>query len=328
MALDTGLLPLDHPVDTDTPLPLKPTATGADRVFRVVLAACGTTVLVVLGAIIIYLVKYSTDAWHKVGLKLVTSSHWAPPFDLGILGALVGSVVIALIALTVALPVSVASALMINEYAPKRLRNVLVTLIDLLATVPSIVYGFWGLVALADYMYGTTKFLDAHGGFIPLFRTPEAGTFGHSIFLCGLVVAVMIIPIVTSISREVMARAPRDACEGALALGGTRWGMVTDVVLPYARNGIIGAALLGLGRALGETMAVYLILSTTNVLTPAILGPNGLGSISYLIAQNFTSYPEMVKSALTAAGLILFATTLTMNLVARLVVKRSAGDYA
>jgi len=312
----------------DVPIPLKRSASGADRVFRVILAGCGTTVLVVLGAVVVYLVHYSDRAFHKVGFGLITSSHWAPPFDLGILGALVGSVVIALLALTVALPLSVASALMINEYAPKRLRGMLVSLIDLLATVPSIVYGFWGLIALQTYLFGTTKFLARHFGFIPLFRTVEPNTYGLSVFDCGLVVAIMIIPIVTSISREVMARAPREPCEGALALGGTRWGMVTDVILPYSRNGIIGAALLGLGRAVGETMAVYLILSTTNILTPAILGPNGLGSITYLISRDFTSNPTLVKSALTEAGLALFATTLAMNLVARLVVTRSDEAYA
>ena len=154
----------------------------------------------------------------------------------------------------------------------------------------------------------------------------EAGTYGSSIFLCGLIVGVMIIPIVTSISREVMARAPRDACEASLALGGTRWGMVTDVILPFSRNGIIGASLLGLARALGETMAVLLILSPSNILTPDILGPNGLGSITYLIANLFESFDKLGQSVLTEAGLLLLITTLGVNLVARVVVDRAGSQ--
>ncbi|HLX88810.1 MAG TPA: phosphate ABC transporter permease subunit PstC, partial [Acidimicrobiales bacterium] len=259
---------------------------------------------------------------------LFTSAHWAPPVYYGVLGALVGSMVIALLALAIALPVSLSLGLMINEYAPEWLRRILIALVDLLATVPSVVYGFWGLEALTVYVNGPAKFLDHHFSFIPIFRTPEANTYGYSIFVCGLIVGVMIIPIVTSISREVMVRAPREACEGALALGGTRWGMITDVVLPYSRNGIIGASLLGLGRAIGETFAVYLILSTTNTLTPALLGPNGLGSVSYLITNNFTSSASIVKSALTEAGLLLFATTLVVNLIARGIVDRAGGSTA
>jgi phosphate transport system permease protein len=306
----------------DTPIVVKPGLTPGDRVFRVVLWSAGGISLAVLVAIIGYLFARSWQSLRHSGLALFVSGHWAPPVHYGLAGALAGSVMIALLALVIAVPISIAAALMINEYAPMRLRRPLVALIDLLATVPSIVYGFWGLDALSTYVFGPTKWLDHHAGGVPLFCTPESGTYGNSIFVCGLVVAVMIIPIVTSISREVMARTPRDACEAALALGGTRWGMVTDVILPFSRNGIVGGALLGLGRAIGETMAVLLILSSNNVLTPCILGPNGLGSISRLIGNYFETSPKIEQSALTMAGLLLFATTLGVNIVARIIVNR------
>jgi phosphate transport system permease protein len=315
-------------IDDDIPIPLSPGLTTADRVFRGVLASGGLIVLALLGAIVAFLVWKGGFGLSKLGLHIITGSHWAPPESYGLLGALVGSMVIALLALAIALPLSLACALMINEYAPAWLRRILIVLVDLLATVPSIVYGFWGLDVLRDYVNGPTVFLGTHGAFIPLFRSPEPGTYGFSIFLCGLIVGVMIIPIVTSISREVMARAPRDACEASLALGGTRWGMVTDVILPFSRNGIIGASLLGLARALGETMAVLLILSPSNILTPAILGPNGLGSISYLIASYFESFDKLGQSVLTEAGLLLLISTLLVNLVARVVVDRAGGSHA
>jgi phosphate transport system permease protein len=326
----TTLLDRDAPAGTpdgDVPLPLKPGLTGPDRVFRAVLMLSGMSVLGVLVAIILYLVTNSWAALHQSGLRFIASDHWAPPGSFGILGDLGGSVMIAVLALVLALPVSVATALMINEYAPRQLRKTLVGIVDLLATVPSIVYGFWGLVALSTYINGPTKWLGDHAGFIPLLRSPQAGTYGNSIFLCGVVVAVMIIPIITSITREVMSQVPRETCEAALALGGTKWGMVTDVVLPFSRNGIVGGALLGLGRALGETMAVVIILSSAHVLTLSILGPAGLGSVAKLIADFFETSPPITRSALILAGLTLFATTLGVNLVARVIVGR-AGKKA
>jgi phosphate transport system permease protein len=222
---------------------------------------------------------------------------------------------IATIALLVGVPISLCAALMINEYAPRWAKRWLTSTVDLLAVLPSLLYGLWGLKVLSSQAYGVTKWLSHHAAFIPFFREPDA-TYGNSIFLCGLVVGVMIIPIVTSVSREVMAQAPREACEAALALGGTKWGMVTDVILPFARNGILGGILLGFGRALGETVAVLLILSPDNLIRLHILGPGG-GQIPALIASLFTSVPYRTKSALTLAGLMLFVTILVLNFVAR-----------
>jgi phosphate transport system permease protein len=237
---------------------------------------------------------------------------------------LVGSIAIALIAVAIAAPISLATALMINEYAPRQLKPVLTAVIDLLATVPSIVYGFWGLLLISDLQAAPARWLVDHASFVPIFRTPSPGLYVKSIFACGLICAVTIIPIITSISREVMAQAPRDVCEAALSLGGTRWGMVTDVILPFSRNGILGAVLLGIGRGLGETMIVVLVLSQGNHLTSALMGPGGLGSIAAQITENFVASSVITKSALILLGLVLFATTLAINVVARLIVERSS----
>jgi phosphate transport system permease protein len=307
----------------DVPLTLKPGSTRADRVFLITLIGASVIVLVAIGLILAFLVDNSLPALRYAGVRIVTSDHFAatgthPKF--GMVGILVGTVTIAVMAVLVAVPVSISAALMINEYAPRWAKRGLTSLVDLLAVLPSLLYGIWGLRVLSNEAYGVTVWLSHHASFIPLFREPDL-TYGNSIFLCGLVVGIMIIPIVTSVSREVMSQAPRDACEAALALGGTRWGMVTDVILPFARNGILGGVLLGLGRALGETVAVLLILSQTNLVHLHILGPGG-GQIPALIANLFTTLPHLGKSALTLAGLLLFATILVINFIARRIVGR------
>jgi phosphate ABC transporter permease protein PstC len=236
---------------------------------------------------------------------------------------LVGSIAIAIIGVGAATPISLCTALMINEYAPRAFKPVLTSVIDLLATVPSIVYGFWGLLVISTVQAAPARWLAQNVGFVPIFRTPSPGQYVKSIFACGLICAVTIIPIITSITREVMAQAPRDVCEAALGLGGTRWGMVTEVILPFSRNGILGAVLLGIGRGLGETMIVVLVLSQGNHLTSALLGPNGLGSIAAEITENFVTAPPIEKSGLILLGLVLFVTTLVVNFVARSVLQRT-----
>jgi len=304
----------------DVPLPFRHTQTSADRVFFAVLIAASAIVLFAIGAILYFLVTRSEPAVHYAGISLITSENWAatgtPHF--GLLGVLWGSFMIAAIALVVGVPVSLAAALLINEYAPAWSKRAMTAVVDLLAVLPSLLYGLWGLKVLGQQMYGLTKWLSVHASFVPLFREPD-GRFGNSIFECGIVVGVMIIPIMTSVSREVMSQAPREACEAALALGGTKWGMVTDVIFPFARNGILGATLLALGRALGETVAVLLILSQTNVIHWTILGPGG-GQIPALIANTFESVGPSAKSALTVAGLLLFTAILVFNFAARRIV--------
>jgi phosphate transport system permease protein len=194
-------------------------------------------------------------------------------------------------------------------------------LIDLLAAIPSVIYGIWGLYWLQPHLLGTTRWLTDHLGFIPVFHT-DRRVFGNSMFVAGLVVALMILPIIASVTREVLSQVPRQRCEAALALGGTRSGMIRAVVLPFGRSGIVGAAMLGLGRAMGETIAIALILSINYRVTSQILAPGG-GSVAGLIANNFGEAQGTGRSALIAAGLVLFVLTLLVNLGARVIVNRA-----
>ena len=309
----------------EVPIVLKHRLTGMDRAFRGLLAASGAIVLVLLLSILVFLFAHGWWALVHFKLDFFTGTVWSTPIHPGVLGILVGSVLIALIAITVALPIALSIALMINEYAPQRMRGWLTALVDLLAIVPSIVFGFWGLEALNTYVHAPVSWIAEHLGFIPIFRTTEPGNYADSVFVCGLIVAIMIIPVIGSVSREVMAQAPRDGVEAALGLGGTRWGTITDVILPFSRNGIIGGVLLGLSRALGETMAVVLVLSNNNEVTKAILGP-GNGDIAKQIADTFPVSDVHSQSELTLAGLTLFATTLVFSLGGRLVARRSLGQ--
>ena len=311
------------PASANAPIALEPGRTGADRIFLGFLLVASCVVLLAIGAIFTFLIIYSQNAAHYAGLSIITSQRFTVTGahqHFGMLGVLTGTILIAVLALLVAVPVSLCAALMINEYAPRGARRLLTAVVDLLAVLPSVLYGIWGLEIFTTQTFGVTVWLSKFANFIPLFRDPER-SYGNSIFICGIVVGVMIIPIVTSVSREVMAQAPRDACEAAMALGGTKWGMVTDVILPFARNGIMGGILLGLGRALGETVAVLLILSQTNLIHLQILSPGG-GQIPALIANFFTSVPALSKSGLTLAGLALFASILVINFVARRIIGR------
>jgi phosphate transport system permease protein len=325
--LETRPTARDHDGYEDVRRNLLTKPAGADRVFNGILAGSSGTVLLILAAVVVFLCYKGYPALKEAGFGLITDKTWAP--DNGqfwIMPLLVGSIAIALVSVIIAAPISIATALMINEYAPRRFKPVLTGVVDLLATVPSIVYGFWGLELVSGLQAAPAKWLADHAGFVPILRTPSPSFYVKSIFACSLICAVTIIPIITSISREVMAQAPRDVCEAALGLGGTRWGMVTEVILPFSRNGILGAILLGIGRGLGETFIVVLVLSSGNHLTTALLGPGGLGSIALQITENFVTGTPINKSALILLGLILFLTTLAVNIVARLVVERSSNN--
>ena len=204
----------------ETPISLNQRLTGMDRAFRGLLAGSGVIVLIVLVSIIVFLFSYSWWALKTFHIHFFTETVWSAPLHPGVLGILVGSVLIALIAVAFGTPIALAIALMINEYTPPWLRGWLTGLVDLLAVIPSIVFGFWGLEVLNRQVQGPVSWIADHLGFIPIFRTTEPGTYTDSVFVCGLVVGIMIIPVVASVSREVMSQAPRDACEGALGLGG------------------------------------------------------------------------------------------------------------
>jgi phosphate transport system permease protein len=245
---------------------------------------------------------------------------------------LLGTFLIAIIALVLAVPVAICAALFVTEYAPARLRRPLTSFIDLLAAIPSIIYGLWGRAFLQPLAIDLSRWLGTHLGFIPIFKTKEPhslASYPASTFIAGIVVALMIVPICTAVMREVFSQAPPGEKEGALALGGTKWGVIKTVVLPFGRGGIIGGSMLGLGRALGETIAVTLIISPLfdpQQLTH-ILQTGGI-SIASLIALKFSESNEFGISALMAAGLTLFVITLIVNALAGIIVARSRSGAA
>jgi phosphate transport system permease protein len=303
--------------------PIEPDPNPGDRVFRAVAAAGAGGVLVILGLVLLFLCLEAWPALRLAGGRFFTTFEWQPdsiPAQFGIAAVAYGTLLIATIALTVAMPVAIGSALFVNEYAPPRLRRPLTGLLDLLAAVPSLIYGMWGLYYLQPRLDGVSRWLTGHLGFVPFFHT-DRPVFGSSMFVAGLVLALMVLPVIASVAREVLAQAPRVTCEAALALGGSRWGMIRSVILPFGRSGIVGAAMLGLGRAMGETIAIALILSFDFRVTTKILEPGG-GSVAGLIANNFGEAGEVQRHALVAAGLALFVITLLVNIAARFIVRR------
>jgi phosphate transport system permease protein len=317
--------PIPEPGPEDVPRTIDRSESGPDRVFSGVLAGSSAVVLAMLVGTVGFLCYYGWPALKEAGLSIF-GTVWSPDSGhFGMMSFLIGSIAIALIGVAIATPVSLATGLMINEYAPKKMKPLLTGVIDLLATVPSIVYGFWGLELISPLQAAPAKWAATYLGFVPILRTPSPGQYVKSIMACGLICAVTIIPIITSISREVMAQTPEDVCEAALGLGGTRWGMVTNVIFPFSKDGILGAVLLGIGRGLGETMIVVLVLSSGNHVTSALLGPGGLGSIAQQITDNFEAQSSIYKSGLILMGLLLFMTTLLVNIIARLIVRRSAA---
>jgi phosphate transport system permease protein len=300
-------------------------------VYHGVATACAAVSLVIVTLTFVFLLWESKDIFGEVNpWRFFTGTTWnAATNDVGVGGLLLATVLIALIGLVVAVPLALAMALFINEYAPRRLRTVLTSVIDLLAAVPSLIFGFWGFFALMPQLRPLARWMSENLSAIPLFRlSTDDADLTQSAFVAGVVVGIMIVPIITSVSRDVMAQVPRDLCEGALALGGTRWGMIREVVLPFGRSGIVGATLLGLGRALGETIAVALVISFVfNGVNWNVL-EKGAGSIAALIVTRFGEASPLERSALIAAGLALFALTFAINLVSRTIVARSAKDWS
>jgi phosphate transport system permease protein len=305
----------------DRPRPIVTPISRADRTFRGITTAAAATSLVVMGLIAVFLCIEAWPAISTAGTDFVTRFEWDPdgfPAVYGVASALWGTVVIALIALVLAVPVSIGTALFINEYAPRRLRTPMITMVDLLAAIPSIIFGLWGREYLNTPLANISRWLADYLGFIPIFRT-EALFFGNSYLVCGVVLALMIIPIITSVSRSVMNETPRGYCEAALALGGTRAGMIRTVILPFSKSGLVGASMLGLGRAMGETIAVALILSIDQRLYTNVVQPGG-SAIAGLIAVKFGEASTNGRSALIGAGLVLFVVTLLVNVAARRIV--------
>jgi phosphate transport system permease protein len=289
--------------------------------FRYASTGAGIFLLVIMAAIGVFLVVEAVPALQANKGSFFTDLIWEPNgsqiFGIGALAF--GTVVSATLALIMAVPVAVGVALFISHYAPRRMAGVLGYVIDLLAAVPSVVYGLWGVIFLVPFMQGPSEFLNEYLGFIPLFGGDLVA--GRSMLTASIVLAVMILPIVAAISREVFLQVPRMHEEAALALGATRWEVIKVAVLPFGRPGVISASMLGLGRAMGETIAVALIFPATFGISLEILTPQG-NSIAANIANGFGEATPIGRGALIASGLVLFIITLLVNTGARMIVAR------
>jgi phosphate transport system permease protein len=305
-----------------------------DRIFGVVVILAGYLVLAVLAAIAVFLVVKAVPALNKNLANFFTYKNWTPdgtvPAKNGLddiahpqfgIGALAfGTVFTSFLALIMAVPVAIGVALFIAYYAPRRLAQGLGYIVDLLAAVPSVVYGLWGLIFLVPHLIPLSEWLARYFGWIPILNT--SGGFGKSVFAAALVLAVMILPIIAAISREVFLQVPQTQREAALALGATRWEMIRYSVLPFGKSGVASATVLGFGRALGETIAVALVLSSNFEIVYKIFTPGG-NTIAANIANQYGDAGKIGLGALIASGLVLFVITLIVNLFARFIARRA-----
>jgi len=300
--------------------------TATDRGFRWLVTAAGVFVLVALGAAAFSMLWGGRAAFAKFGLGFLWSQTWDPVGQqFGALVPIYGTVVTALIAMIIAVPVSFGIAMFLTEIAPKWLRGPVGTAIELLAGIPSIIYGMWGLFVLvpvlAEHVY---PWIDAHLGQWPIVGALFSGPpLGLGMLTAGLVLAIMVIPFIASVMRDVFLTVPGRLKESSYALGSTRWEVVWDVVLPYTRSAVIGGIFLGLGRALGETMAVTFVLGNAHELTASLLMPGN--SIAATIANEFTEADsEIYRSSLIALGFVLFLVTFVVLAAARLMLRQLA----
>lgn len=288
-----------------------------DKVFSKSTVIAGSLILAVLAAVAIFLLGQSFPAFFA-DPALINNGDG---FWTYVIPLVFGTVWAAALALAIALPFSIGIALFISHFAPRKLAQGLGYVIDLLAAVPSVVFGLWGITVLAPAVQPFYSWLVDNLGWIPFFAGPVSGT-GRSILTVAVVLAVMILPIITAISREIFLQTPRLHEEAALALGATRWEMIKTAVLPFARPGIISATMLGLGRALGETMAVAMVLSPSVIISFALLQSQNPTTIAANIALNFPEAHDLGVNVLIATGLILFLITLLVNSLARMVINR------
>ncbi|HEX6932912.1 MAG TPA: phosphate ABC transporter permease subunit PstC [Streptosporangiaceae bacterium] len=295
-----------------------------DRGFQYLALGAGLLVLVIL-VLIAYSTSQQATSWFShQGLSGIFSTNWDPAADkFGAMTFVYGTAVTAVIAIVIAVPVSVAIALLLTEVVPRRWARPIVYVIDLLAVVPSVVWGLWGILVFAPWLQHI--YTDIAGGVQsvpvlgPLFGQPVSGA---SFFTCGLILAFMITPIVTSLSREVIATVPAIEREGAYALGATRLEMIRGAVWPHSQGGIVGAVLLGLGRAMGETIAAALVIGAAPVFTSHLFAPGY--NMPAVIANQFGEASGLFRAALMGLGVLLFIFTIIINVVARGVVERSA----
>ncbi|MEE6259262.1 phosphate ABC transporter permease subunit PstC [Plantactinospora sonchi] len=297
-------------------------AFGAERIFQSLTMSAGAVVLLIIVAIAIFLVAKAVPALNANTTNFFTFEGWfpnesQPRFGIGALAF--GTVLTSFLALLLAVPIALGIALYLSHYAPRRVGTTLGFLVDLLAAVPSVVFGLWG----RDYFYGPVRdlsgWLNKYFSWIPIFGGD--GPFGRSILLGSLVLAIMVLPIITSLSREVFLQTPTANEEAALALGATKWEMIRTAVLPYGRPGVIGATMLGLGRALGETIALAMTLGIVSKISFNII-ENGGNTVAANIANSFGEANDVGRGALIASGLVLFSITLIVNMTARAIIYR------
>jgi len=317
--------------EMDVPRSLRSRPSGSDLVFVLGTRAVAASVLAITGGIGVFLALRAVPTFRHYGLAFFTETQWNPDSDVvGILSILVGTFTVAGVAIMIAFPLALATALFISEYAPHRLKPTFVSMVDLMAAVPSIIYGLWGFFLLQPRASAVAHFLHLHFGWLPIFHVDakadaamwEQSRYTASAFIAGIVVAMMVLPMAAAVMIQVFGQAPQGEREGAYALGATKWGMVKSVVLPFGRGGIIGGTMLSLGRALGETIAVLLIISPSFDLKFRPL-EIGTSTVSALIAGRFGEASPSQLAALLTAGFVLFVITLLINTAAAMVVARS-----
>jgi len=293
---------------------------SGDRIFQILTATFAFLVVLVLAAMTLQMFRASIPSLKEFGWKFLASSEWDPVLDsYGALPYIFGTLVSSLLALLLALPVALGTAIYLAELAPLWVRRPLGILVELLAAIPSVIYGLWGIFVLSPWLRDSIQpLLQKALGWTPFFTgTPR----GFGMMAGSLVLAIMILPTIASVSRDVLLAVPNTIREGALALGATRWEMVRKAVLPCAKNGILGAVILGLGRALGETMAVTMVIGNRPDISWSLFSPGH--SLASVIASNYAEASgDLYLAALTELGLILFGVTLLLNIMARLLIWR------
>jgi phosphate transport system permease protein len=319
-------------VTDKTALTYRGRSARADRLFKGLCVGAGLLVLAILALILLSTVREAWPAFREEGVGFVTSTDWTandPDGDgpatarFGALALIHGTGTVSLIALSIAVPVSIGIALFLTEIAPPRLRSIVVTVIDLLAATPSVVFGLWGIIVVAPKLVPVYEWVNGVLGGIPglgsVFGTPVGN--GYSFMTAGLIVAIMIMPIVTSITREVFDTVPQLDRQAALALGATRWEMIRGAVFPHSFGGMVGAVMLGLGRAMGETIAIALVIGAAVQVTPNIF--NSGEALPSIIVRQWGESSGVHTAALVGLGVVLFAITVVVNYAARFVVRRA-----
>jgi phosphate transport system permease protein len=302
-----------------------------DKVFRGIVTGGGLISLAILGLIGFFLIYNGFEAIRNAGLAFLTGFDWVDAVpeneqlaSYGIGAMLYGTIVTGILAMIMGVPIAVGTALFLSYYAPEWLKKPMVVVVDVMAAIPSIVYGLWGFFVLMPHAEYWAKLIHKYFGFIPFFDMP-APVFTRSPFIAGLVLAIMITPIVTAIAREVFAQTPLERIQAAYALGATKWSMIKAVVFPYGRGGVVGGAMLGLGRALGETVAVYTVLNLVYDIRIEVLLSAG-GNVASMIVNKFGEADFVELQALMAAGFVLFLVTLMVNFLANYIINKTARE--